>query len=71
MPIVECRAFVAFVFSTSSRANCAVGFSYIPNAYDSAAAESKEARVARIADKRNRRPRKRYHWHTPAELYAA
>ena len=25
----------------------------------------------RIATKLNRRPRKRYHWHTPAELYAA
>ena len=31
MPIVECRAFVAIVFSTSTRASGAVGFSYILN----------------------------------------
>ena len=31
MPIVEWRAFVAIMFSTFSRANAAVGFSYILN----------------------------------------
>ena len=30
-----------------------------------------QADCDRIADKLNRRPRKRYHWHTPEELYAA
>lgn len=30
-----------------------------------------QADCGRIADKLNRRPRRRYHWRTPEELYAA
>jgi len=46
--IVDCRASAEAVFSTSPVANGDTGFSYILNAYDSAAAESSGARAARV-----------------------